>query len=93
MTSLIVLLMILVVIALLIGYYADRIFKGARPYGLNGDLIAALLTAVGVGLLDWYIVPMVMPGLTRLMVFLSSLAEPTISVFVVLWLMRYFKTR
>ena len=91
MASLFLLLVILVVLALIIGYYASSIFKGARPYGLNGDLIAALITAIVVGLMDWYIIPLIFPTMPRLWVFISSLAEPTASVFIVLWLMRYFK--
>jgi len=91
MTSLFLLLAILVVLALIIGYYASGIFKGARPYGLNGDLIAAVITAVLVGLMDWYIIPLIFPAMPRLWIFISSLIEPTVSVFIVLWLMRYFK--
>ncbi len=93
MTSLFLLLAILVVLALIIGYYASSIFKGARPYGLNGDLIAAVITVVVVGLMDWYIIPMVLPGMSRLLVFISSIIEPVVSAFIVLWVMRYLKRR
>ncbi|HEY85784.1 MAG TPA: hypothetical protein G4N96_11820 [Chloroflexi bacterium] len=93
MTSLFLLLAILVVLALIIGYYASSIFKGARPHGLNGDLIAAVITVIVVGLMDWYIIPMILPGMSPLLVFISSLIEPVVSAFIVLWVMRYLKRR
>ena len=50
-SSLIILFFIWIVMGLGLGYYATSIFKGERPYGLNGDLIAALVTSIVVGLL------------------------------------------
>lgn len=93
MGSLIILLAILAVLGLGLGYYAPSIFKGKRPHGVNGDIIAGLVTAVGIGLLDWYIIPMILPNMGRLLVFISSIIEPLIGVLIVLWLMRYLKNR
>ena len=89
--GLVILFIIWIVMGLAVGYYATGIFKGARPYGLNGDLIAALLAVIAVGLGDWYLVPLWFSG--RLMVFLAAIFEPLISALIVLWLMRYIKNR
>lgn len=91
MGSLIILLVIWALIGLLLGYVAPNIFKGGRPFGLYGDLIAAVVTAVVVGLGDWYLVPLILPNITRLLLFLAALLEPLVAVLLVLWLMRYLK--
>lgn len=91
MGSFIILLIIWVVMGLVVGYFAANIFKGGRPYGLNGDLVAGVITAVVVGLGDWYLVPLILPNITRLFLFLAALVEPFLGVLLVLWLMRYFK--
>jgi len=91
--SLIVLFIIWVVMGLAVGYYATGIFKGARPYGLNGDLIAGVLTVIAVGLGDWYLIPLWFPAFGRFFVFLAAIIEPLISALIVLWLMRYLKNR
>ncbi len=91
--GLVILFIIWVVMGLAVGYYAPSIFKGARPYGLNGDLIAGVLTAILVGLGDWYLIPLWFPSFGRFMVFLAAIIEPLISILIVLWLMRYIKNR
>ncbi|MFQ5575367.1 MAG: hypothetical protein ACE5G8_00085 [Anaerolineae bacterium] len=93
MSGLIVLFVIWIVLGLGVGYYATSIFKGARPYGLNGDLIAGVLTAIAVGLGDWFLIPLWFPNFGRLFIFLAAIIEPLISILIVLWLMRYLKNR
>jgi len=89
--SLVILFVIWIVLGLAIGYWAGSLFKGARPYGLNGDLIISVLTVILVGLGDWYLVPMMFSGIGPLWVFIAALVEPTLSALIVLWLVRYFK--
>lgn len=91
MGNLIILLLIWVVIGLILGYAASAIFKRERPYGLNGDLIAAIITVIVVGLADWYLIPLMLPNMARLWVFIAALVEPALGALLVLWLMRYFK--
>jgi len=92
-SSLIILFFIWIVMGLGLGYYATSIFKGDRPYGINGDIIAGIVTAIVTGLMDWYIVPMVFPNMGQLMLFLAAIVEPLFVVLLVLWLMRYIKNR
>jgi uncharacterized membrane protein YeaQ/YmgE (transglycosylase-associated protein family) len=89
--SLVILFVIWIVMGLGFGYYADSIFKGDRPYGLNGDLVAGVLSAVAVGLLDWFVVPVLFPNFGNALIFLAGILEPLVSVLLVLWLMRYMK--
>lgn len=91
--SLVILFVIWIVLGLAIGYWANSIFKGPRPYGLNGDLIISILTVILVGLGDWYLVPMMFSTMARLWVFVAALVEPTLSALIILWAVRYFKNR
>lgn len=93
MAGLIVLFVIWIVLGLIIGYAASSIFKGERPYGLGGDLTAAILSEVIVGLMDWYLVPMLFPNIEQLWVFGAALVEPLLTALIVLWFMRYLKNR
>jgi len=92
-SSLIILFFIWIVMGLGLGYYAPSIFKGDRPYGVNGDVIVSIITAVVVGLMDWYIVPMIFPNMGNAMLFLAAILEPLLVVLLLLWLMRYIKNR
>jgi uncharacterized membrane protein YeaQ/YmgE (transglycosylase-associated protein family) len=89
MSSLVILAVIWVLLGLILGYYAARIFKGERPYGLNGDIAAGLIAAVLTGLADWYLIPAIFPGLGRFLIFLAAIVEPLIVSLLALWFIRY----
>lgn len=91
--GLIILFVIWIVLGLIIGYAASGIFKGERPYGLGGDLTAAILSEILIGLGDWYLVPMMFPNIGRVWVFVAALLEPFFTALIVLWFMRYLKNR
>ena len=88
-------LMILIIIAAmalvgaLMGVLAGVIWKGERPYGTNVDFIAAILTAIVVGLLDWYIIPAM--GFSTSIRLLGIATEPALSALLVLWILRKAK--
>jgi len=84
--NVIILIVVMVVAGMLIGWLADKIFKGARPKGLQGDIIASVLTMVIVGLLDWYVIPMM--NFSDTMRLLGVIFEPALGALLVLWLMR-----
>ena len=79
----------MVVVGALMGALAGVIWKGERPYGTNADYIAAILTAVVVGLLDWYIIPAM--GFSNTMRLLGVALEPALGALLVLWIMRKAK--
>jgi uncharacterized membrane protein YeaQ/YmgE (transglycosylase-associated protein family) len=93
MTSLVVFIVIWLIMGLIIGYFASRIFKGERPFGMGGDLAISLITTIGVGLLDWYFIGNFMPNLTGTMRIAAYMLEPPISALIVLWVVRYFKNK
>lgn len=72
-----------------IGALGGAIWKGNRPYGLGGDLAAGILTAVVVGLLDFYVIPQL--GFSEQMKWLGVALEPPLGALVVLWAMRRIK--
>jgi uncharacterized membrane protein YeaQ/YmgE (transglycosylase-associated protein family) len=84
--DILVLVVAMLLVGLLIGGLADKIFKGARPKGLQGDLIAAMLTTVLVGLVDWFVIPMM--NFSDSMRLLGVIFEPALGALLVLWLMR-----
>ena len=81
-----IVIVVMVVVGVVIGFLADKIFKGERPKGLQGDLIAAVVTAILVGLMDWYIIPAM--GFKQSMVYLGVALEPALGALIVLWLIR-----
>jgi len=93
MGSLIILFVIWIVLGLVVGYGASGIFKGERPYGLGGDLTAALLSEIIVGLMDWFLIPVMLPNMAPIWKFAAALVEPFLTALIVLWLMRYLKNR
>ncbi|HAY83413.1 MAG TPA: hypothetical protein DCY42_00430 [Chloroflexi bacterium] len=82
----VILVAAMLVVGLLIGWFADKIFKGDRPKGLQGDLVAAVLTTLVVGLLDWYVIPMM--NFSDTLKLLGVALEPALGALLVLWLMR-----
>ncbi|MFQ5614305.1 MAG: hypothetical protein ACE5H9_19460 [Anaerolineae bacterium] len=91
MESLVILFVLWLIIGLLVSFAAPNLFRGERPYGLNGDLAVSVIVVILVGLADWYLLPLILPNLARLFRFLITLVEPAVGALLVLWLMRRFK--
>jgi len=83
------LLLTMTAVGLLIGWLAGIIWKGRRPIGLAGDLITAVLSAIVLGLLDWYVIPAM--GFSDSMRNLGVALEPAILALLVLWIIRKVK--
>ncbi len=81
----------MIVVGLVIGALAGAIWKGERPYGVRGDYVIAVVTAVAVGLLDWFIIPAL--DLDEIWRFIAVATEPALGALVVLWLIRRAKSR
>ena len=84
--EIVILVVAMVIVGLLVGWLAGRIFRGERPKGLQGDLLASVLTAVIIGLLDWYVIPMM--NFSDTIRLLGVILEPPLGALIVLWLMR-----
>jgi uncharacterized membrane protein YeaQ/YmgE (transglycosylase-associated protein family) len=87
--DLLILLVAMIAVGLLVGWLAGPIWKNKRPTGVRGDYIAAILTAVAVGLLDWYVIPAM--GFSRSLRNLGVALEPALGALLVLWIIRLGK--
>ena len=84
--DIVLLLVAMVVVGLVIGGLAGVIWKRDRPFGLGGDLAIAVVTAVAIGLIDWFVIPAM--GFSRGVKFLGVATEPILGALLVLWLVR-----
>jgi uncharacterized membrane protein YeaQ/YmgE (transglycosylase-associated protein family) len=87
--EIVILVAVMVVVGLLVGWAAGFIWKGDRPYGVRGDYIAAIISAVATGLLDWFVIPAM--GFSDTLRYLGTATEPALMALIVLWLMRRAK--
>lgn len=87
--QIIILIVAMIVVGLLMGWVAGFIWKNKRPIGVRGDYIAAVITAVVVGLIDWYVIPAM--GFSISLRNLGVALEPAISALIVLWVIRAAK--
>jgi uncharacterized membrane protein YeaQ/YmgE (transglycosylase-associated protein family) len=79
----------LVIVGLIMGAVAGLIWKDNIPYGVTGDYIASVITTVVVGLIDWYVIPLL--GFSDTIKIIGIIFEPALSALLVLWIMRKAK--
>ena len=79
----------MVLVGLLMGFIAGLIWKDDRPIGFRGDYAVAIVSAVIMGLIDWYLIPAL--GFSDTMKWLGILIEPALTALFVLWLIRVAK--
>jgi uncharacterized membrane protein YeaQ/YmgE (transglycosylase-associated protein family) len=84
--EIVILIVAMVLVGLLIGWLAGFIWKGQRPIGVRGDYIAAVISAVVIGLIDWFIIPAM--GFTITLRNLGVAIEPALGALLVLWIIR-----
>ena len=87
--NVVILVVAMIVVGLVIGWLAGFIWKGKRPIGVQGDYIAAVITAIVVGLLDWYVIPAM--GFSESLRNLGVAIEPALGALIVLWIIRLAK--
>jgi uncharacterized membrane protein YeaQ/YmgE (transglycosylase-associated protein family) len=76
----------MVVVGVLVGILAGVIWKGDRPYGFWGDYGLAILAAVVIGLMDWFVIPAM--NFSDTVKYLGIATEPLLGALAVLWLLR-----
>ena len=79
----------MVLVGTLMGFIAGLIWKDDRPIGVGGDYIVAIISAVVMGLIDWYVIPAM--GFSDTMKWMGILTEPALTALLVLWLIRVAK--
>ncbi len=83
------LIVAMVVVGLIMGAVAGLIWKDNRPYGAAGDYIIAIITAVILGLMDWYLIPAL--GFSDTIKIIGIIFEPALGALLVLWIIRKAK--
>ena len=85
----VILLIAMVLVGLLMGAIASLIWKENKPLGAAGDYVVAVISAVLIGLLDWYVIPAM--GFSDSMKYLGVALEPALGALIVLWIVRKVK--
>ena len=87
--EILILVVAMILVGLVMGFVGGLIWKDNRPIGVQGDYIAAVITAVVFGLLDWYVIPAM--GFSDTLRNLGIATEPALGALIVLWLIRKAK--
>jgi uncharacterized membrane protein YeaQ/YmgE (transglycosylase-associated protein family) len=87
--DIVILLVAMVLVGLLMGWVAGLIWKDNRPFGVRGDYLIAVVSAIVVGLLDWYVIPAM--GFSDTLKYVGVALEPALSALLVLWIVRQAK--
>ncbi len=88
--SILIVILIMIAEGLLIGYAAGLIWKENRPIGVQGDYIAAVVSAVVMGMIDWLVIPAM--GFSDTIRYLGLAFEPPLTALFVLWVIRKAKS-
>ncbi len=87
--EILLLVLAMLVVGLLIGAIAGLIWKENRPIGVQGDYLVAVLSAIAIGLTDYFVIPAM--GFSETMRWLGVAIEPALGALLILWLIRYAK--
>jgi uncharacterized membrane protein YeaQ/YmgE (transglycosylase-associated protein family) len=87
--ELLIILLAMAVVGLIMAYVAGFIWREQRPVGVPGDYVVGVVTAIVVGLLDWYLIPAM--GFSESWKYVGIALEPALSVLVVLWIIKKAK--
>ena len=85
----IIVIVAMIAVGFLMGYLAGLIWKDNRPIGVRGDYIAAIISAVVMGLIDWFLIPAM--GFGDAIRLLGIIVEPPATALIVLWVIRKAK--
>ena len=84
-----ILISAMIAVGFLMGYLAGLIWKDNRPIGVRGDYIAAIISAIVMGLIDWFLIPAM--GFGDAIRFIGVILEPPATALIVLWIIRKAK--
>ena len=87
--QIVILLIAMVLVGLLMGAIASLIWKENKPLGTAGDYVVAVIAAIVIGLLGWYVIPAM--GFSDTIKYLSVAMEPALGALIVLWVVRKVK--
>ena len=87
--TIIVVMIAMVLVGLLIGAIASLVWKDDKPLGVAGDYAVAVVVAIVVGLMDFYVIPAM--GFSDTLKWIGIATEPALGALIVLWLIRRVK--
>ncbi len=87
--QIVIVIIAMIAVGLLMGYIAGLIWKDNRPIGVQGDYIAAIISTVVMGLIDWFVIPAM--GFGSTLQLLGVIFEPPAMALIVLWIIRKAK--
>ena len=87
--EIVILVVAMIVVGLLMGWIAGFIWKNRSPDDARRDYIASVITAVVVGLIDWFVIPAM--GFSDSLRNLGVALEPALGALLVLWIIRVAK--
>jgi uncharacterized membrane protein YeaQ/YmgE (transglycosylase-associated protein family) len=87
--QIVILLIAMVLVGLLMGAIGSLIWKENKPLGAAGDYVVAVISAIVIGLMDWYVIPAM--GFGNTMKYLGVAMEPALGALIVLWIVRKVK--
>ena len=87
--EIVILVIAMVVVGLLVGAVASLIWKENKPFGTAGDYVIAIVSAIIIGLLDWYVIPAM--GFSNTIKWIGVATEPALGALIVLWIIRRAK--
>ena len=82
---------VMIVYGIIIGFVAGLIWKDNKPIGTKGDYIVSILSTIGFGLLEWFLIPAL--GFSQTIRLLGTFIEVPIIALAILWLIRYTHKR
>jgi len=87
--NIVILIVAMIVVGLIAGWLAGPIWKNKRPIGVQGDYTAAIISAIVIGLMDWFVIPAM--GFSDSLRNLGVAMEPFLGALLVLWIIRLAK--
>jgi len=87
MQQVLIIVGIMILYGLIIGFVAGLIWKKNRPIGVKGDYLVALLSTIGFGLLEWFLLPAL--NFSPIFTLIGVLGEVPFIALAILWLIRY----
>ena len=88
--EIVILITAMIFVGLIIGWLAGFIWKDRSPEDARRDYIAAVISTVATGLLDWFVVPAL--GFSDSLRNIATATEPALLALLVLWIIRKAKS-
>ena len=79
----------MILVGLLMGFVAGFIWKEDHAISAGGDYAVAIISAIVMGLIDWYVIPAM--GFSDMLKWIGIIFEPALTALLVLWLIRVAK--